>query len=179
MEDSDKEDHQVDFTIIEKLDHNEIVDKKDEFRTIEVREFVNGGTLQDLIISKKGPLKEIEIQLVIKKLIQALCQVQDKGGSFHEVDLNLNKVMLHFPKLEPSREDFLIHSYYLKTLENKRAKAHKELLTEEFEIKFTGIIKENKSEITDSVLKLQAIQGVGAVFFALLTLQSMFQDTRK
>ena len=44
-----------------------------DFKEIEIREFANGGSLQDLIISKKGPLKEIEIQLVIKKLIQALC----------------------------------------------------------------------------------------------------------
>ena len=56
--------------------------------------------------------------------------------------MNLTKVMLHFSKLEPTREDFLIHTYYLKMLETKRTQAHKQLLEEEFEIRFTQVIQE-------------------------------------
>ena len=59
--------------------------------------------MNNLLDLRKAALPEIEVQLIIKKLVHCLNDVYEKK-IIHR-DLNINNVVLHIPDLEPAEDE--------------------------------------------------------------------------
>lgn len=74
-----------------------------EDRTILIQDYANGLSLNRLMGERNRPLREAEVQKIIKKLAKGL-DVIYQLKIIHR-DLNINNVCLHIPVLEPKEEE--------------------------------------------------------------------------
>ena len=68
-----------------------------------VMDYANGRNLNALLGERNGPLSEAEAQAIVHKLANGLADLQNK--KIMHRDININNVVLHFPRLEPTPED--------------------------------------------------------------------------
>ena len=68
-----------------------------ETRTILIQEFINGGTLNNVLACRDTHFSEKELQVMMQQLAKGLSKVYER--SIIHRDLNVNNVMLHFPDI--------------------------------------------------------------------------------
>ena len=167
---------------------------RDEENTILIQDFANGGSLNQLLDLRQGPLPEAETQLIIRKVVQGLNSIYEKN-IIHR-DLNINNVVIHLPKLEPTGTDLLDPISYLKRLAAEREALLSDLTKVDFQVKiidyglskllFSGMLADTPHGtielIAPEVLETGYDQrvdvwGVGVMFYMLIALDYMF-DTK-
>ena len=165
---------------------------QDESRHILIQEYVNGGTLNNVIAARETPLKENEIQCILAKIADGLNELY-KRNIIHR-DININNIMLHFPDNLPRGVE-LESPDYLRIQETQVIRRIQDLSDGSYEVKLIdyglaceldhGQFKTTKCGTLDlaapEVLNSKYdhrvdVWGVGLIAYMLYHSEYMFQD---